>query len=80
MSTPTSGLGKHDHREAAKPPVADVRPIERIHHGDTFVDDYEWLRDKTNPEVIAHLEAENAYTEARTDHLADLRQAIFEEI
>ena len=65
---------------SAKPPVADVRPIERTHHGDTFVDDYEWLRDKENPEVIAHLEAENAYTEERTAHLADLRQAIFDEI
>ncbi|GAA1942469.1 S9 family peptidase [Nocardioides marmoribigeumensis] len=63
-----------------KPPVADVRPTERTHHGDTFVDDYEWLRAKEDPEVIAHLEAENAYTEARTAHLADLRQAIFDEI
>ena len=56
-------------------PFAAVRPTERTHHGDTFVDDYEWLRDKENPEVIAHLEAENSYTEARTAHLADLRQS-----
>ena len=37
-----------------------------MHHGDEFVDPYEWLRDKEDPEVIAYLEAENAYTEART--------------
>jgi oligopeptidase B len=61
-------------------PVADRRPTERTHHGDTFVDDYEWLRDKESPEVLAHLEAENAWTEARTAHLADLREAIFTEI
>ncbi len=63
-----------------EPPVAAVRPVERTHHGDTFVDDYEWLRDKDDPEVIAHLEAENAHTEARTAHLEDLREAIFGEI
>jgi oligopeptidase B len=66
--------------EALKFPVADRRPVERTHHGDTFVDDYEWLRDKESPDVRAHLEAENAYTEARTAHLADLREAIFAEI
>ena len=36
-------------------------------HDDTMVDDYFWLREKTNPEVIAHLEAENAYAEAMYD-------------
>ena len=45
-----------------------------------FIDPYEWLRDKDNPEVIAHLEAENAYTEDATGHLETLRQKIFDEI
>lgn len=62
------------------PPVADRKPLERVHHGDVVIDDYEWLREKTNPEVIAYLEAENAYTEAQTAHLAGLRDEIFEEI
>lgn len=44
------------------PPVADRRPAPRTHHGDTFDDPYEWLRAKDDAEVIAHLEAENAYT------------------
>jgi len=44
------------------------------------VDPYAWLRDKDDPDVIAHLEAENAYAEAVTAHLAPLREAIFEEI
>ena len=43
-------------------------------------DPYEWLRAKDDPAVIAYLEAENAYTEARTAHLAPLRDAIFSEI
>ncbi|KUI11495.1 protease 2 [Mycobacterium sp. GA-1285] len=63
-----------------KPPVAKRVDTRREHHGDVFLDPYEWLRDKTNPEVIAHLEAENAYTEHVTEHLAPLRQAIFDEI
>ena len=45
-----------------------------------FVDPYEWLRDKDDPEVISYLEAENAYTEAQTAHLSELSDAIFGEI
>jgi oligopeptidase B len=61
-------------------PIAKKVPVTTTHHGDTFVDDYEWLRAKEDPEVIAHLEAENAYTQERTAHLADLRQQLFDEI
>ncbi|MEV6432688.1 S9 family peptidase [Nocardia sp. NPDC051463] len=61
-------------------PIAKAVATERVHHGDTFVDEYEWLRDKENPEVIAYLEAENAYTEVRTAHLQPLREKIFDEI
>ncbi|GAA2013593.1 S9 family peptidase [Brevibacterium samyangense] len=62
------------------PPVPEQRPHERTHHGDTFVDPYEWLRDKEDPEVLAHLTAENDYTLARTAHLEGLRETIFGEI
>jgi oligopeptidase B len=63
-----------------RPPVAPKRPTTRIHHGDTFVDDYEWLRNADDPETLAYLEAENAWASKETDHLADLRGAIFTEI
>jgi len=65
---------------ASPAPVAKRRPITRVHHGDVFVDPYEWLRDKDDPEVIGYLEAENAYTEAQTAHLSELSDAIFGEI
>ena len=65
---------------SALPPVADRRPSARTHHGDAFEDSYEWLRAKDDAEVLAHLEAENAYTEARTAHLEGLREQIFQEI
>ncbi|MHB1487165.1 MAG: S9 family peptidase [Acidimicrobiales bacterium] len=57
-----------------------MRPVDVGAHGDTRIDDYFWLRGRDNPEVIAHLEAENAYTETVTAHLAPLRQTLFTEM
>lgn len=62
------------------PPLAKRVPVERTHHGDIFIDHYEWLRDKESEEVLEHLRAENAYTEAVTEDQQPLRDAIFEEI
>lgn len=52
----------------------------REYHGDVFIDPYEWLRDKSNAEVIEHLNRENTYTDRLTAHLEPLRQKIFDEI
>jgi oligopeptidase B len=62
------------------PPIAKRVDTRREHHGDVFVDPYEWLRDKENPDVVSYLEEENAYTDEQTAHLAPLRQRIFDEI
>ena len=62
---------------APTPKRVDTR---RVHHDDVFIDPYEWLRDKSDPEVIAHLEAENAHVEAQTAFQEPLRQKIFDEI
>lgn len=62
------------------PPRAARHPQVREVHGRRFVDDYEWLRDKANPETIHYLEAENAYTEQQTAHLKPLQEKIFQEI
>ena len=56
-----AGAGNGQYPE---PPAAKRVPTERTHHGDTVIDEYAWLADKDNPETIAFLEAENAYTEA----------------
>ncbi|MEY2478525.1 MAG: oligopeptidase [Actinomycetota bacterium] len=63
-----------------KPPVAPRRPVPLTAHGDTRVDDWYWLRDKADPEVIAHLEAENAFTAALTERTRPLEHALFDEI
>jgi len=63
-----------------KPVVTKHIEHERTHHGDRVIDPFEWLRDKDDPEVIAHLQDENAYAEAMTSHLEPLRGRIFDEI
>jgi oligopeptidase B len=65
---------------APAPPVAKLVATMRTHHGDTVVDEYAWLADQTDPDTIAYAEAENAYTQARTVDLAELRDEIFDEI
>jgi len=65
---------------APTPPRAERRPLVHEIHGDRRVDEYAWLRRREDPAVIAHLEAENAYTEAMTAHTAPLRDRLFTEI
>src|SRR5207342_3975964 len=62
------------------PPATQRAGHERTYHGDTVVDEYAWLAGKDNPETIAYLEAENAYTAAMTAGQAGLRETIFGEI
>ncbi len=56
------------------------RPERLEAHGDVRIDDWYWLRDKEDPAVIAHLESENAYTEAMTEGTAGLRAELFTEM
>jgi oligopeptidase B len=68
-----------DHARPVPPAARRVRH-ERAHHGDIVVDEYAWLAGKDNPETIAYLEAENAYTAAMTAGQAGLRETVFGEI
>lgn len=62
------------------PPVARRVHHENHWHGEVYVDDYYWLRNKETPEVRAYLEAENAYTGHRTAHLKPMQDRIYEEL
>ena len=68
------------HEVLPKPPEAAKRPVELQLHGDVRIDDYYWLRERDNPEVIAYLEAENEYTEAVMAPAADLQEQLYDEI
>jgi oligopeptidase B len=60
--------------------VAPVRPRYQIVHDDERVDNYAWLREKSNPDVLAYLEAENAYTAARMRHTEPLQETLYQEL
>jgi oligopeptidase B len=62
------------------PPVAQKRPSVQVVHGERRVDDYAWLRHKEDPEVIAYLEAENAYADQVTKPLEAFREALYQEM
>jgi oligopeptidase B len=64
VATPTLSQQTQPTTSPAKPPVARREPVETILHGDRRIDHYARLRDKHSPEVLAYLNAENAYTDA----------------
>ncbi|HET8773616.1 MAG TPA: S9 family peptidase [Thermoanaerobaculia bacterium] len=65
---------------AVLPPVAMKRRTTSALHGDTRVDDYAWLRDKTDPETLAYLEAENAYADAVMKPTEPLQDQLYDEM
>jgi oligopeptidase B len=62
------------------PPIAAIKPKELTIHGHTRVDNYFWLRERENPDVITYLESENAYTEAMLAHTKPLQEALYTEM
>ena len=64
----------------ANPPSAPRRPHVISAHDDDREDPWFWLREREDPEVLAYLEAENAFTDEATAPLADLRSGLFEEM
>jgi oligopeptidase B len=65
---------------ALVPPVAKKVEKTDVVHGDKRVDNYYWLRDKKDPEVIQYLEAENAYTAALMKPLESLQSKLYKEM
>ncbi len=64
----------------AEPPVARAILRESTIHGETRVDEYFWLRNREDPEVLAYLEAENAYTAAVMRPTEPLQERLFAEM
>jgi oligopeptidase B len=67
-------------KDLIAPPSAARIPHLTTLHGAVLEDDYAWLREKESPEVLAHLEAENAYTAAAMSGTEPLQQALYDEI
>lgn len=65
--------------EKMQPPSAAVKPFKLDKHGVSRVDNYFWLRERKDPEVVAYLEAENKYLQSTLAHTEDLQKRLFAE-
>ena len=65
---------------APGPPIAPQIEHRQVRHGTTVIDNYFWLREKSNPEVIRYLEAENAYTNAMTKGMQPFAASLYQEM
>ncbi len=63
-------------KSQVEPPVAKKISTKLEKHGHVRIDDYFWLKDRDNPEVIEYLEQENAYTEAVMAHTQLLQETL----
>jgi oligopeptidase B len=62
------------------PPRAPKNEHQEVRHGETVIDNYFWLREKSNPEVVKYLEAENAYTAEMTKTQKPFEEALYKEM
>ena len=65
---------------AATAPIARPEPKDILIHGVTLTDNYAWLRDKSSPETLAYLNAENAFTESFMAPTAALQKKLYDEM
>src|SRR5215217_2663624 len=65
---------------APQPPMAEKKTKTTNIHGTTIVDDYFWLREKTNPAVMAHLKAEDDYAQSMMKHTAAVQEKLYNEM
>src|SRR2546423_4581628 len=63
--------------QSLSPPVATIKPRIDTIHGEVRTDNYYWIRNKSDPQVISYLEAENAYTAARMKHTEALQRKLY---
>src|SRR5215472_11178905 len=65
---------------APGPPIAPQIEHREVRHGTAVIDNYFWLREKSNPEVIRYLEAENTYTNAMTKDMQPFATSLYQEM
>ncbi len=67
-------------QEITLPPLAKKNPHLLEKHGNTRIDDYYWLNNRENPEVIDYLNKENEYYQKATQHTKNFQKELFEEM
>ena len=73
-------MAQNGNTSMLQPPTTEKKPKVTEINGDRLVDNYFWLREKKNPAVIAHLEAENAYAAAMMKPTEALQNKLYNEI
>ena len=66
--------------DSVQPPLAQQINKELIKHSDVRIDEFYWLNDRENPEVIDYVNKENDYYNAQSAHTKDFQNALFEEM
>ena len=69
-----------DAQKQVKPPIAQKIPKELEIHGDLRIDNYYWLNQREDQQVLDYLNAENTYREGVMAHLEDLQEELFQEM
>jgi oligopeptidase B len=77
-SAPGSSL--HIDAGEPRPPIAARKPVDHVIHGDSRIDNYGWLREKSDPAVLAYLHEENAYTDAVLQSTEKLQKDLYQEM
>jgi oligopeptidase B len=80
IATPDLSHDRSQPTLTPRPPGARREPVETILHGDRRIDNYAWLRDKQSPEVLAYLNAENAYTDAVLHGTEAFQEKLYQEM
>lgn len=63
-----------------QPPIAPKHPTRLTKHGDVRMDNYYWMNDRNNPEVLDYLKTENAYYQQTMAHTQAFEEALFVEM
>jgi oligopeptidase B len=79
-TTPDSNVNLTTQADYPAPPSAEKKPQTFTEHGYQRVDEFFWLKDKTNPKVIEYLKAENAYADTVMAHTKALQETLFAEM
>ncbi len=80
ISLSAGGTGECHEPTKPEPPKATPIPKRLEKFGQTRVDNYYWLKERTDPKVIAYLDAENAYTDAMMAHTKAFQKSLYDQI
>src|SRR5277367_1987538 len=74
------GSSLHVDAGEPRPPIAKRKPVDHVIHGDSRIDNYGWLREKSDPAVLAYLREENAYTDAVLQSTEKFQENLYQEM